>query len=188
MRLTPGILSVAILFAVACSSHTDQASPPSYAGQDQREIKALSAYEISAYRGGHGLGLAKAAELNHYPGPKHVIELAGALDLSAAQREATQRAYEHMHAQAVRLGEAIVAREKYLDSLFATQTLEAAVVSAAVADIARLQGELRAAHLLAHVEMKKILSALQIAKYDELRGYGKAGQGRQTSPSPQASH
>jgi hypothetical protein len=45
-----------------------------------------------------------------------------------------------------------------------------------VGDLAKLQGELRFTHLNSHLEMKKILSPQQVAKYDELRGYGKGIQ------------
>jgi len=38
-------------------------------------------------------------------------------------------------------------------------------------EIARLQGELRVVHLSAHLEIKRVLSAEQVKKYDELRGY-----------------
>ncbi|MDZ7362741.1 MAG: hypothetical protein ONB46_18740 [candidate division KSB1 bacterium] len=69
------------------------------------------------------------------------------------------------------------AREKQLDSLYATQKIDTAQLRAVVGDIARLQGELRFTHLNAHLEMKKILSRQQVAKYDELRGYGKGKQG-----------
>lgn len=41
-----------------------------YVGQEYREIKALSTQEISDYMSGRGMGLAKAAELNGYPGPR----------------------------------------------------------------------------------------------------------------------
>ena len=37
------------------------------------------------------MGLALAGELNGYPGPKHVLELAAELDLSEDQRRAVQR-------------------------------------------------------------------------------------------------
>ena len=37
-------------------------------GQQARTIKALSDEEIAALRNGEGLGMAKAAELNGYPG------------------------------------------------------------------------------------------------------------------------
>jgi len=47
-----------------------------YAGQENRTIKALSQGEIKNFLSGAGMGFAKAAELNHYPGPKHVLELA----------------------------------------------------------------------------------------------------------------
>jgi hypothetical protein len=50
-----------------------------YTGQERREIKALSNEEIDRYLSGDGMGLAKAAELNHYPGPRHVLELADQL-------------------------------------------------------------------------------------------------------------
>jgi len=54
------------------------AEPQPYAGQQAREIKALTVAEIQAYLSGAGSGYAKAAELNHYPGPKHAIENAAA--------------------------------------------------------------------------------------------------------------
>jgi hypothetical protein len=40
-----------------------------------------------------------------------------------------------------------------------------------VAEIAELQGKLRATHLQAHLDMRRLLSPSQIKKYDELRGY-----------------
>lgn len=148
-----------------------QTSP--YTGQQQREIKALSAADIKMYLEGHGMGLAKAAELNHYPGPRHVLDLATELKLSHEQFTKTQQAYDKMHTEAVRLGKLIVAKEKQLDSLYATQKINETQLRAVVGEIAKLQGELRVVHLNAHLEMKKILTSEQTAKYDELRGYKK---------------
>lgn len=161
------------IFALAQGQH----SP--YSGQEQREIKALSASDMTMYLEGHGMGLAKVAELNHFPGPKHVLELAKQLNLSATQSAQTQKAYDKMHAEAVRLGKLIVAKEKVLDSLYVTQKIDATQLRALVGDIAKLQGELRFTHLNAHLEMKKILSLPQVAKYDELRGYGKGATQQQ---------
>jgi hypothetical protein len=59
------------------------ASP--YAGRQTRSIKALSDEDIDALRKGEGMGLAKAAELNGYPGPAHVRALAKQLRLSDDQ-------------------------------------------------------------------------------------------------------
>ena len=67
------------------------AQPASYSGQQLHDIKALSAQEIEQYRAGAGMGYAKAAELNHFPGPMHVLELAGPLALTSEQRAATER-------------------------------------------------------------------------------------------------
>lgn len=42
-----------------------------YAGQETREIKVLSPKEVDDLGQGRGTGLAKAAELNRYPGLLH---------------------------------------------------------------------------------------------------------------------
>ena len=43
-----------------------------YAGQENRQIKSLSANDIQELKRGGGWGLAKAAELNGLPGPAQV--------------------------------------------------------------------------------------------------------------------
>ena len=48
--------------------------------------QALSPEDIQGLLEGRGMGLAKAAELNSYPGPKHVLEMADALELTPEQR------------------------------------------------------------------------------------------------------
>jgi Spy/CpxP family protein refolding chaperone len=153
----------------------------SYAGQEKREIKALSNEEIQALLSGQGLGLAKAAELNHYPGPRHVQDLDAQLRLSETQRAETQKIHDHMHQEAVRLGALIVDKEKELDHLFAAQAVHANTLQGLTRQIAQLQGELRLVHLQAHVEMKRLLSPEQVEAYDALRGYtASAGAAPQT--------
>lgn len=158
-----------------------------YAGEERREIKSLSTEEIEQLLQGHGLGLAKAAELNHYPGPRHVLELGGQLELTAEQRAATEATFARMRDEAVRLGGQIVARERELDAMFAKGDIDAGKLRAATTEIARLQGNLRAAHLAAHLEMRRLLSPQQVKKYDELRGYA-SGAGKQTPTTPQHDH
>jgi Spy/CpxP family protein refolding chaperone len=142
-----------------------------YAGQEQQEIKALSAEEIQGYLSGSGMGLAKAAELNHYPGPRHVLDLADQLQLSAEQRQHTQALFEDMRTKAVRLGQQLIDREHHLQTLFAAGTIAEAQVEALVADIATLHGQLRAVHLRAHVAQRLLLTPEQLHRYDVLRGY-----------------
>ena len=45
-------------------------------------------------------------------------------------------------------------------------------------EIATLRGELRLAHLRAHLAMKTILTPEQIEAYDRLRGYAGPGEHR----------
>jgi hypothetical protein len=73
------LLTAAMIAAAAAAGHA-QTSP--YAGEQARDIKALSDQDIKELQSGHGKGLAKAAELNGYPGPAHVLELADELKLT----------------------------------------------------------------------------------------------------------
>src|SRR5881296_2764430 len=102
---------VAILAAVGASAQTT--SP--YAGQEQRAIKALSDQEIRDLLEGRGMGLAKAAELNSYPGPLHVLQLADKLGLTDAQRTATESLYARMRDGVQPIGAKIIEAEKNLD-------------------------------------------------------------------------
>lgn len=159
--------------------HATLAGPPAtapspYAGQEARDIKALSPEEVRALQAGSGMGLAKAAELNHYPGPRHVLDLAEPLRLSSEQRATAQIVFAAMRKRAVALGEALLARETELDGAFSAGAIDAARLEALTAEIGRLQGALRAAHLAAHLEMKRLLTPAQVQAYDDLRGYATA--------------
>ena len=85
------LLRLAIVFIFPAQVFAQSPTTP-YVGQQQREIKALSAADIKMYLEGHGMGLAKAAELNHYPGPRHVLDSATELKLSHEQFIKTQQA------------------------------------------------------------------------------------------------
>ena len=163
-----------VLFLVAgCSSSSEDETSP-YAGEQDRSIKALSAEAIEGYLSGDGMGLAMAAELNRYPGPKHVLALAAELDLTNSQRARTQKIFEGMQTKAIRLGERIVEKEGSLDAMFAGQEADVEVLRRLTRDIATLQGDLRFAHLEAHLKMKNLLDEEQIERYDQLRGYDAA--------------
>jgi len=162
-------LSVAALVGSAAASLAQTTSP--YAGQEQRAIKALSDREISDLTEGRGMGLAKAAELNSYPGPLHVLELARELDLTDTQRAATQSLYARMRERAQPLGIKIIAAERELDRAFVDGTISTTELRSRLNAIAALQGELRAAHLETHLAQRSVLTPQQVAKYDALRGY-----------------
>ena len=86
MKIWPLIASIAFVTSV-------HAQTP-YAGMQTRPIKALSEQQIADLGAGRGMGLALAAELNGYPGPSHVLELADKLELSAEQRASMQRLFD----------------------------------------------------------------------------------------------
>ena len=149
------------------------AAPPAspYAGQESRAIKARSPQEIEDLLAGRGMGLAKAAELNRYPGPRHVLELAEQLGLSAAQRAETERIFEAMQAEARRLGAEIVAGERALDARFAEGTITAPELERLLDELGMLESRLRMVHLRAHLAQRDILTPTQRRQYEVLRGY-----------------
>ena len=170
--------------ALAVGAASGQTSP--YSGEEAREIKALSKEEIQNYLAGSGMGYARAAELNHFPGPKHVIELAAQLQLSEKQLTETRTTFDEMNHQAVEIGKKIVEQEEYLNRRFAHNHIDAKVLEEITGLIAELQGKLRAVHLRAHLAMRETLSQKQIDRYDELRGY--TGTGAQPGEDHQHKH
>jgi len=170
--LVPGAFVLACVAAAAVAGHG------SYAGQQDREIKALSPGELEGLRKGEGMGMAKAAELNHYPGPRHVLDLAEELGLTPKQKKATEALYRKMHRRAVRLGRSLIAKERELDRGFAAGTMDEAKMNRLLEEIGALRARLRGAHLAAHLAQRKILTPHQVKIYDRLRGYGAAAGGK----------
>ncbi len=161
--------ALALAAALATLAHATTPSP--YAGQQTREIKALSSAEQADLLAGKGMGLAKAAELNGYPGPAHVLELAADLGLSAEQRQRTQAVWQTMDARARTLGQQVVDAERELDALFASKQVTRERLATQLDRSGALQAELRAAHLEAHLEQARILTPEQTRRYAALRGY-----------------
>ncbi len=170
MKLIVG-MALALLIAIPLLTLAQEKHSP-YAGQEARNIKSLSDAEMQGYLQGRGMGLAKPAELNGYPGPMHVLELSQQLQLTDDQRAATQRSFERMRAEAVRLGRLFIETEAGLNRLFGDSRANTTNLQQIVGETARLQGELRLSHLRAHLEMRSILTQQQINRYNELRGYG----------------
>ncbi|MEZ5584009.1 MAG: hypothetical protein R3F37_15845 [Candidatus Competibacteraceae bacterium] len=142
-----------------------------YVGEDSRKIKSLSDEDIDGLLTGKGMGFAKAAELNHYPGPRHVLDLANELQLSNHQISATNEIFEKMRQDAIRLGKDLIGHENKLDELFSSQKVSEESLEDVLLKIGEAQARLRGVHLSAHLEMKQLLSQHQIMMYDQLRGY-----------------
>jgi Spy/CpxP family protein refolding chaperone len=164
------VLVSATLILVAGMSFAQSLQP--YAGMQARPLKALSEDQLADLREGRGMGLAVAGELNGYPGPKHVLELARELNLTEAQRARTQELFDAMKGEAVPLGQQLIAAESDLDRQFSGRTVTPASLTAATATIGATQGTLRATHLKYHLAMMDVLTPEQTRRYGELRGYG----------------
>lgn len=148
----------------------DPATSP-YAGLESRDIKALSDGEMDSLRSGQGMGFGLAAELNAFPGPKHVLDLAQPLELNEKQLRQTAAVFDRMHADAVRLGQDVIEGEQELERLFASGTTDRESLRDTVLRVGQLRAALRYVHLAAHVDMREILTAEQVRRYDALRGY-----------------
>jgi len=142
-----------------------------YTGQHQREIKALSEQQLEDLRAGRGMGFALSAELNGYPGPLHVLELAPRLGLSADQTQRVQILCDAMKSEAIAAGEKLISAERALDRQFAEGRVTPATLAALTAQVGDRQGELRAVHLKYHLMTATLLTEHQRHRYNELRGY-----------------
>ncbi len=164
------ISNVIMLAVLPLSIGVAQQSP--YAGMEKRSIKALSPEQVDGYLSGKGMSLALAAELNGFPGPKHVLDLSAELELDDEQRQRVALLFDGMNERAVSLGRDIIEAETRLDAAFAERTMTAESLREQLAALGRLYGELRFIHLVAHLQTVTVLSDHQIMQYQEMRGYG----------------
>ncbi|MCB1641008.1 MAG: hypothetical protein KDI37_04690 [Xanthomonadales bacterium] len=165
------------LMAMLALPVTSQASESPYVAESAQPIKALPPARVEGLLAGQGLGYAKAAELNGYPGPKHVLELAEALQLSSEQHRQTEALYARMAVAAQELGARLVEAEGALDRSFADRSITDGDLVEQLKRIGQLESSLRAVHLQAHLEQTQILNEAQRRLYIELRGYANSGQG-----------
>lgn len=168
------ISAVLVLLGVGTScdrSQRDAGPDNDYVALDDRDIAALSEADVAALLDGEGAGYALAAELNQYPGPKHVLGLAAGLRLEPDQIEATRRVRARMREAAIALGQRLVFLERELDDVFARGIAKLSMVEDLTRQIGIVEAELRSVHLEAHIAMKALMTPHQIVMYDRLRGY-----------------
>lgn len=164
-------LALAVLLAAAPAAGQDPASaaPPHPPGGPGKS--SLSADEIDGLLAGDGMGVAQTAERNHYPGPRHLLDVADEVGLSPEQRAAVRQIYVETIDRARAVGRQIVDREQALSDAFARGEITEDGLRARVAGIADLRGQLRVIHLTAHLKTRTLLSAAQLEKYEKLRGH-----------------
>jgi Spy/CpxP family protein refolding chaperone len=146
-------------------------------------IRSLTPGEIAQIERGAGAGFALPAELNGVPGPRHVLDLSHELGLSHQQRTRVQQIYDAMRAAVMPAGQRYLTAVHSLEEDFRAGTLTEESLPDRIAEVHRLEGELAAAHLVAHLQTAQVLTAEQSAVYQQLRGYAPA-PGITGTPAP----
>lgn len=141
-----------------------------WAGEQTREIKSLTARELTGIPKGHGVGMALPAELNSYPGPRHALDLSEELNLTPEQIEQIELFYQEMSQQAVPLGQQFIEIEKEIDEKF-DKSITSEELSELLKNSSEIKWKLRNIHLQAHLKTADVLSLEQISLYDQLRRY-----------------
>ncbi|HEU4445351.1 MAG TPA: hypothetical protein VFR94_11825, partial [Nitrososphaeraceae archaeon] len=147
------------------SSDTSSFQTSPYAGQELRDIKSLSDKDVQSLQNGTGEafgGVAKLAELNGYPGPRHVLDMASELQLTDRQRMEIDLIYQNMSTNAKSIGAAIIAVEQDMDRAFANKTITEENLKLMLDNSADLYGQLRFVHLSAHLDTVQILTIEQV--------------------------
>jgi hypothetical protein len=155
----------------------DSAARSPYAGMATVEGTTMTAEEVAGLRAGQGMRLALPAELNGFPGPLHVLELADRLEISDAVRAEVETIRAEMLAAARRQGAEVIAADRALAEAFreasggSSDPPSAARIARLSAALGEAKGELQAIHLAAHLRTRALLSPEQRRRYEHLRGY-----------------
>jgi Spy/CpxP family protein refolding chaperone len=179
MKLSGKIFICILLLSLAgCSTAQPEATADltsPYIDQLDNPIRGMTLDEIADLETGAGAGFARAAELNGYPGPRHILDLQDELDMTPDQLEQVESLFDEMNAAARGLGEEILEMEADLELAFSEGAIDETSLEMKVTALAAKYGELRLLHLQTHLVSIEILTSEQVSFYNELRGYGDHG-------------
>jgi len=170
-KLSAGALLLLVSLCGTAAQHeqhmkdTATASP---APQAMAQHHAFLEAEREAIEHGEGFGMALVADKHGYPGPKHVLEMKKELKLTPAQEAAMEKLMAEMKSKALAKGKDVLLAEKRLEELFAQGKSEDELREETYR-VASLRAELRWVHLATHLAARKILTAKQIATYQQMR-------------------
>jgi Spy/CpxP family protein refolding chaperone len=166
--------------------YTQPSNLSPYATQLDSPIRGLSTQEVNDLLNGRGAGYARMAELNGYPGPRHILDLDRELKLSSNQILQIESVFERMQANAKEVGQQIIRREKQLSAAFASGKINETEMQTNIEELGKLYSQFRAIHLMAHLQIKPLLKLEQIDRYNKLRGYSSTSE--QSKPIHQQYH
>lgn len=132
-------------------------------------VRAQVPQDRDGLMAGEGMGQGLTADINGYPGPQHILDLAKDLQLTDAQRKSVQGIFDEMKTRAKELGRRIIGVEGELNEAFKSGLISEKSILDDAEQIGKLRGRLRAVHLAAHLKAKGILTAAQLETYRKLR-------------------
>jgi len=91
--------------------------------------------------------------------------------LDQLQTKQIQKLFDKMQSEAMATGRKLVEQEKRLDERFKSDIPSSAELEELLNEIGATRSKLRFVHLDTHLKTPDILTAEQIEKYNELRGY-----------------
>jgi len=164
-------LGLLLTFLFSSYSYANETYHSSYVGEESRKIKSLSQDDIMALQKGAGWGMAKAAELNGYPGPKHIIQMQDEINLTLLQKSKINLEFQKMQTKAMALGNELILLEEKLNNAFSNKSINEIKLDEYITDIMDVRARLRLVHLSTHLKTPSILTQEQVILYNDLRGY-----------------
>jgi len=175
LRTCTGVFGCAALLIAAPGGICNAARPgPAPQAASQHSVSQMQQHhacleeERASIERGEGFGMAMPADHAGYPGPRHVLDMAAELKLTADQRAAIEKIFAAMHEKAMARGKELIEAEGRLEQMFRDGSPEADLREQSFR-VDSIHAELRWIHLSAHLAAQKILSADQIARYSQLR-------------------
>ncbi|MGK7294708.1 MAG: Spy/CpxP family protein refolding chaperone [Candidatus Wenzhouxiangella sp. M2_3B_020] len=163
--------AVALTFS-AIAVHADEAdSAPAESESTTTDLPpSLTPRDVRQLREGRGMGMARVAGVNGYPGPMHVLRQAEALELSEEQVAESEALRSRVHERSREIGERIIEAEARLNALFEAGSVDRGAMREVLGEIADLRADLRAVHLEAHLDQAAVLTEQQLEKMGEMGG------------------
>lgn len=145
-----------------------------YVKQMNNQIKAITQKDLEGLKKGSGMpfgGMAKAAELNGLPGPRHVLDMSQQVKLTKDQQRKINKIFNKMNSEARKLGAHLIKIERQMDDQMKSGKINSSTLNDLVNKSATVYGKLRYSHLVAHLQTKNVLTKKQIDTYNKIRGY-----------------
>jgi hypothetical protein len=168
-------LNFIIYFFFFCSflGFSQDTVPVPDAPKETSPIRSLTDQEYLDYKYGNEMGMGRVAELNNYPSPEEVRKHEDKLKLTVAQKAQLKKIIDGWIFKTREMGGFILTQESRLNNLFATGKATDGAVIYFTNKIGLYLGELRNAHLQAHLKTRSILTPDQIRKYYQIKGMTK---------------